>query len=266
MLSRKKLEIGESVEFARQIVSNNGVQPNPAYLQGIRDFPAPKTVAELCCFLGMVNQLSVYHPQIARHTGDLQSLQKKDTAFLWLEDQQVAFDRLKSDLISALALNHFDPSWNTSLVTDASRLHGLGFVLMQHNGDETKVVQCGSRSLSPAEKKYSTLERELTAIVWAIHKCDFFLKGIGKFEVVTDHHPLVGIFAKALPQIDNARITRLREKISDRPFEVKWMAGKDNVIADALSRAPPATSTTNSTSYPVSSCIVAPGAWPSPPS
>ena len=242
-LSRKKFEIRESVEFAGQIVSNNGVQPNPAYLQGIRDFPAPKTVAELHSFLGMVNQLSVYHPQIARHTGVLQSLLKKNTAFLWLEDQQVAFDRLKSDLISALALNHFNPSWNTSLVTDASRLHGLGFVLMQHNGDKTKVVQCGSRSLSPVEKNYSTLERKLTAIVWAIHKCDFFLKGIGKFEVVTDHRPLVSIFAKALPQIDNPRITRLREKISDRPFEVKWMAGKDN-----------------STSYPVSSCIVAPGA------
>ena len=167
-LSRKKLEIGESVEFAGQIVSNNGVQPNPAYLKGIRDFPAPKTISELRSFLGMVNQLSVYHPGIARHTGVLQKLLKKDTAFLWLEDHQAVFEKLKSDLLSALSLNHFDPTWNTRLVTDASRLHGLGFVLMQHKDDKTKVVQCGSRSLSQAEKNYSTLELELTAIVWAI--------------------------------------------------------------------------------------------------
>ena len=46
-LSRKKLEIGESVEFAGQIVSNNGVQPNPAYLQGIKDFPAPTSVSDV---------------------------------------------------------------------------------------------------------------------------------------------------------------------------------------------------------------------------
>ena len=250
-LSRKKLEIGDSIEFAGQIVSNNGVPPNPTYLQGIKDFPAPKSVTELRSFLGMVNQLSAYHPEIAKHTSVVQALLKKDTAFLRLEDQQTAFDSLKSNLISTLALNHFDSSWNTRLITDTSRLRGLGFVLMQHKDDKTKVVQCGSRSVSPAEKNYSTLELELTAIVWAVYKCDFFLKGISKFEVVTDHHPLVGIFAKALSQIDNARITRLREKISDCPSEIRWMAGKDNVIADALSRAPPAMSTSDC--FPVNS-------------
>ena len=254
-LSRKKLEIGESVEFAGQIVSQIGVQPNPEYLQGIRDFPAPKTVSELRSFLGMVNQLSTYHPGLAKHTGILQSLLRKDTAYLWLEDHQAAFEQLKSDLLNTLALNHFDPSWNTRLITDASRLHGLGFVLMQHSDDKTKVIQCGSRSLSAAEKNYSTLELELTAIVWAVQKCSFFLKGINHFEVLTDHRPLVGIFAKNLPQVDNARITRLREKVLDQPFSVKWMAGKENIIADALSRAP-GPSSKDSTA--IRSCIAAP--------
>ena len=153
--------------------------------------------------------------------------------------------------------HHFIPSWSTRLITDASRPHRLGFVLMQHREDKTAAIQCGSRSLSPAEKNYSMLELELTAIVWTIQKCNFFLKGIEKFEVVTDHRPLVGIFAKSMPQIDNARITRLREKILDRPFDVKWLAGKDNVIADALSCAP-APTTDGATSLPVSSCVVAP--------
>ena len=254
-LSRKKLEIGESVEFAGQIVSQIGVQPNPEYLQGIRDFPAPKSVSELRSFLGMVNQLSTYHPGLAKHTGVLQALLRKDTAYLWLQDHQAAFNQLKSDLLDTLALNHFDPSWNTRLITDASRLHGLGFVLMQHSDEKTKVIQCGSRSLSSAEKNYSTLELELTAIVWAIQKCSFFLKGINHFEVLTDHRPLVGIFAKNLPQVDNARITRLREKVLDQPFTVKWMAGKENIIADALSRAP-GPSSKDSTA--IRSCIAAP--------
>ena len=255
-LSRKKLEIGEAVEFAGQIVSHMGVRPNPEYLQGIKDFPAPKSVSELRSFLGMVNQLSTYHPGLAKNTGVLQGLLRKDTAYLWLEDHQAAFNQIKSDLLTTLALNHFDPSWDTRLITDASRLHGLGFVLMQTSGDNTKVVQCGSRTLSPAEKNYSTLELELTAIVWAIHKCSFFLKGIKHFEVVTDHRPLVGIFAKNLPQIDNSRITRLREKVLDQPFSVKWMAGKENVIADALSRAPGGPSSKDSTA--IRSCIAAP--------
>ena len=200
-LSRRKSEIGEAVEFAGQIVSHNGVHPNTAYSQGIRDFPAPTMATELRSFLGMINQLSTYHPGIARHTGVLQALLKKNTAFLWMDVHQAAFNKLKSDLLSALALNHFNPSWRTRLITDASRLHGLGFVLMQHREDKTAVIQCGSRSLSPAEKNYSMLELELTAIVWVIKKCNFFLKGIEKFQVVTDHRPLIGIFAKPMSQI-----------------------------------------------------------------
>ena len=226
------------------------MQLNPTHLQGIRDFPAPKNVSELRSFLGMINQLSTYHPGIAKNTGCLQMLLKKDTAFLWLNEHQAAFDQLKANMLSTMSLNHFNPTWDTRLVTDASRLHGLGFVLMQHRGNKNAVIQCGSRSLSSAEKNYSTLELELTAIVWAIQKCNFFLKGIEKFEVVTDHRPLVGIFHKTMPQIENTRITRLREKILDHPFEVKWMAEKDNLIADALSRAP-ASSTEGSTAVPI---------------
>ena len=207
----------------------------------------------------MVNQLSTYHPGIAKHTSILQPLLKKNTAYVWLHEHKAASNNLKSDLLSILSLNHFDPSWNTKLVTDASRLNGLGFVLMQCKHDKVKVIQCGSRSLSSAEKNYSTLELELTAIVWAVQKCVFFLKGIERFEVVTDHRPLIGIFAKNFNQIENKRVVRLREKILDHPFEIKWIAGKENVIADALSRAP-AKTTDDSTSLPISACVLAPTA------
>ena len=211
------------MEFAGQIVSSSGFRPNLGFLWGLREFPTPSSIQELRSFLGMVNQITAYHPHIAKHTGILQALLKKDVAFLWMEDHQHAFDKLKSDVIRALELNHFNTIWKTQLVTEASRLHRLGFDLLQTGGTETKVVQCGSRSTSQAEKNYSTLEFELTAIVWAVSKCRFFLRGIRGFQIITDHRPLVGIFAKALPQIDNTRITRLREKVMDCPFEVKWL-------------------------------------------
>ena len=256
-LSRRKLEIGEEVEFAGQMVSRHGVRPNPSFLQGLRDFPAPKTITELRSFLGMVNQLTTYLPDMARYTGILQALLKKDVAYTWLHEHQEAFDKLRHDLITKLELNHFNTSWPTQLVTDASRLHGLGFVLLQAKDGITKVIQCGSRSLSPAERNYSTLELELTAIVWAIQKTRFFTRGIESFDVITDHRPLVGIFRKSLPQIDNLRITRLREKVLDYNFHVKWVAGKDNIIADALSRAP-SPSSAGGTALPVNACVAAP--------
>ena len=76
-LSKKKFEIGETVKFAGQMVSSKGVRPNPDFLQGLRDFPTPKSLQELRSFLGMVNQISTYHPHVARHTGVLQMLLKK---------------------------------------------------------------------------------------------------------------------------------------------------------------------------------------------
>ena len=151
-LSRKKLETGEAFEFAGQIVDHNGVHPNTTYLQGIRDFPAPTTVTELRSFPGMINQLSTYHPGITRHTGVLQALLKKNTAFLWMDEHQAAFDQLKTDLLSTLSLNHFNPSWSTLLITDASRLHRLGFVLMQHQEDKTAVINAGLNHFQPQRK------------------------------------------------------------------------------------------------------------------
>jgi hypothetical protein len=59
-----------------------------------------------------------------------------------------------------------------------------------------------------------------------------------KFEVVTDHKPLLGIFEKQLDDIDNSRIQRYRMKLLSYNFKVRWVAGKTHLIADALSRAP----------------------------
>ena len=76
------------------------------------------------------------------------------------------------------------------------------------------------------------------AIQWAITKSEFYLRGLPAFDVLTDHRPLVSVFRKQLSQLENARLMRVREKIQEFTFEVKWVQGKTHYIADALSRAP----------------------------
>ena len=76
------------------------------------------------------------------------------------------------------------------------------------------------------------------AIQWAIQKCDFYLRGLPNFDIWTDHKPLVGIFDKCLHQLDNPRLTRMREKLTVYSFTVQWVEGKTHYIADALSRYP----------------------------
>ena len=241
-LSQKKFEIGRKVNFAGFVISREGVFPNPDKLQGIRDFPAPSDVSSLRSFLGMINQLNNFYPYLAALSKPLLELLRKDVAFVWLPEHQAAFQQIKTKLTGDLALHHFDPSLPTTLLTDASRLHGIGFILIQTPKSGAKrVIQCGSRSLAPAETNYATIELETLAISWAIHKCDFYLKGMQHFKVCTDHRPLLGTFSKPLSRVDNPRIVRLREKVLDYNFSVAWVAGKENIIADALSRSVPKT-------------------------
>ena len=105
-LSRKKLEIGEAFRLCRP---DREPQRAPGLLTGDKGLPSPKDSHGTAQLPRMVNQLSTYHPGIARHACVLQTLLKKDTSFLWMEDHQAAFDKLKLDLLSAMTVNHFNP-------------------------------------------------------------------------------------------------------------------------------------------------------------
>ena len=72
----------------------------------------------------------------------------------------------------------------------------------------------------------------------AVRKCDFYLRGLPSFEVITDHRPLLGVFKNDIFKLDNARLMRIREKLIPYNFTISWIEGKKNVVADALSRYP----------------------------
>ena len=93
--------------------------------------------------------------------------------FLWTPVHDEAFLKAKQALTTAPTLAYFDPTKDTRLYTDASRL-GLGFLLMQksqQNESEWKLVQAGSRFLTDAETRYAVIELECLAVTWAIKKC-----------------------------------------------------------------------------------------------
>jgi hypothetical protein len=238
-ISYDKLEVGTSLKFAGFIISSDGVRPNPEKLAAVADFPAPTNTTELRGFLGLVNQLGIFVPDISHMTVTMRQLLKKGNAYLWLECHQQEFVRAKAALTSPMVVQPFDPSLPTELLTDASRLYGIGFALVQHDfSGRLRLVSCGSRSLTPCQQNYATIELECMAIKWAVEKCEYYLRGIRTFNVVTDHKPLIGIFAKPLHELANERLHRFREKLTDYNFEVTWTPGKEHLIADALSRAP----------------------------
>jgi hypothetical protein len=159
-----------------------------------------------------------------------------------LFDLQDALDSVKKILTCNLVLINFDMSKPTILLTDASRLKGLGFALLHEevvNGKERiRLLTCRSRILNPAKKSYTVVELEALAIKYAVKKNRYYLLGIDKFTVWTDHRPLLGIWRKQIDKIGNARCQKWMENLSIYNFNVEWKAGYTHYFADSLSPAP----------------------------
>lgn len=237
-LSRTKLKMGTSVKFAGFVISDGGTKPDPDKISALTQFPAPHDITAVRGFLGLVNQLGLFVPDLAHMSEPLRLLLKKNVVFDWREEHQAAFVKIKAALTSDMVVGVYDPEKPSELLTDASRLFGLGYALIQRGlNDRIILIQCGSRSLISAETRYATIELECLAILWAALHCKHYILG-SRFSVITDHKPLLGIFAKPLSDIMNNRLLRFREKLVDFMFDIKWVPGKTHLIADALSRAP----------------------------
>ena len=229
-----------TVSFAGYTLSSSGYSIDPQLVEAITNFPEPTTVTALRYFFGLVNQLSLFTDQIAELLQPLRPLLSMQNEYVWDQAQSRAFTTAKCAPASPPTLAFYDPTCPTSLRTDASNLHGLGFILMQKQEDSSwRVVQCGSRFLTAAESRYAAIELELLGIVRAIKKCRLFLAGLPTFSIFTDHKPLIPILnSKQLDEIENPRLQRLRMKILEYTFVAAWVKGKDNEKPDALSRAP----------------------------
>ena len=167
---------------------------------------------------------------------------KKGGKIDWKPTHQAAFENVIRILTEehSPALGYFDPHARTVVITDASRL-GFGAVLLQYNDKEPerhRLIQCFSKCISDAESRYAVCELEATGIQYAIANFRLWLEG-NKFEVWTDHAPLVNIYnGSNLDAQRNVRLQRIVSKTAHLTFEVKYLKGSVNKIADALSRRP----------------------------
>ena len=228
------------VSFCGYGISGEGIAADDTKVRAITEFPKPANITDVRSFMGLVNQLGDFSPHIAETAEPLRALMSPRRAFTWTPDHDVAFERVKKALSRPPVLAHFDPSLKVVLQTDASRLYGVGYALLQEHQDGTlRLIQCGSRFLADEESRYSTIELEMVAAVWGMVKCKYYLLGLPHFTIVIDHRPLVPILnTYTLDAIENPRLQRLKEKIAGYVYTSVWRKGRDHVLPDALSRAP----------------------------
>lgn len=167
------------------IMSAQGIYPDEDHLSAMLHAPVPNDAHLLRFLLGL---LSWYNKFIATVVEPLRACIFQGSEFSWSDEAQKSLSTVKKLLLQSPALALFDPNLPTVVSTDASD-YGLGAVLAQiHENNKERIVAFASRTLSTAESKYSTIEKEALACVWAVEKwriyllCNLYLipLGIGK--------------------------------------------------------------------------------------
>uniref|UniRef100_A0A914WMU4 RNA-directed DNA polymerase n=1 Tax=Plectus sambesii TaxID=2011161 RepID=A0A914WMU4_9BILA len=229
----------DEVKYLGHIISAEGKRPDPSKTSAILKMPAPTSADEVSSFLGKINFYSRFLSDYTDLCAPLYELKQKGKKFIWSKLCQNNFDQLKSALAKATCLVHYDPKLPLLLATDASS-YGVGAVLSHRYSDGTeKPIAFASKTLEPAEKNYSQIEKEGLSIIFGLKKFEQFLIG-RHFELITDHRPLVSIFnpEKGIPASSANRLQRWALRLMGFDYKIVYRATKQHGNADALSRLP----------------------------
>jgi hypothetical protein len=223
-----RLGLGE-VEYLGHIVNGDGIALSSARKQGLLQVAAPRSTAQLRSFMGMANYFRSFIPNFALISKPLHVLCSNKVKFVWSDTEQAAFVALKDAIAEAPLLHHLDYSKPIILRTDASTA-GVGGMLLQKVAGMERPVSFVSKAFTPAESKWSTIEQEAFAIYYCVTSLQHFLLG-HPFVVETDHKNLLYLERATAP-----KIVRWRLRLQEFNFQLVHIAGKSNVVADALSR------------------------------
>ena len=221
------------LEFLAHKVGNGAVHPTEEKIDAINRIVPPTTKKQVRSFIGTMNFYRRFIPHFSEIALPLTDLTTKDKSnkVKWLQDHQIAFDKLKQCITQYPVLRspNFDKVFY--LQTDASD-RGIGAVLLQEDCGIRHPVMYISKKLNSAEEAYSTIEKECLAIVKSVQKLREYLLGT-EFVIECDHFPLQWLNkAKDI----NMRLLRWSLLLQEYRFRIHHIPGVKNAVADLLSR------------------------------
>ena len=227
----------------RHVISNKGIEVDKAKVKLIVKLPPLTSVKAMRQFLGHAGVYRRFIKDFSKFAKPLYELLEKDTKFLWNEAFQKSFDELKSHLTTAPIVRA--PNWQLpfQVMCDASDL-AIGAVLGQREDGKPYVVYYASKTLNEAQRNYTTIEKELLAVVYALDKFRAYLVGLDII-IFNDHSTLKYLLTK---QDAKARLIRRVLLLQEFNLQIKDKKGVENVVADHLFRL---TIAHNTHSYPI---------------
>ena len=219
------------VEFLGHIVGREGVRMMEDKVEAVRAWPMPRSVRDVRAFLGTAGYYRKFIRDFSAIAAPLSELTKDSVQFEWTAPHEQAFCRLKAAIAQGPVLILPDPSLPFVVHTDASGF-AVGAVLQQDQGKGLQPIAFLSKKMADAETRYPVHEQELLAIIQALTAWRHYLHG-SKFVVRTDHKSLQ--FFQTQPML-SGRQARWKDTLANFDFDIEYVEGKANVVADGLSR------------------------------
>lgn len=223
-----------NVKYLGHIVGSGKHGPDPEKIAAIKSLKSPKTKKMLRSILGLFNYYRDYINHYAKIAKPLTDLTRKSVPndIPWSEEAEEAFNNLKTQLCNITSLVTPDTSKPFEIHSDAS-LTGIGACLLQRDSEgKPQPITFASQKLTPTQAKWSTIEREAYAVIWALGKFEVWTYG-STITLHTDHNPLKYL-TESVPK--NARLQRWSLALSRYQVSISHKPGSSNLVADALSR------------------------------
>ncbi|XP_048438976.1 uncharacterized protein LOC125476684, partial [Pyrus x bretschneideri] len=208
-----------------------GIEVDKSKVDLVRHLPSPTSVREVRSFLGHAGFYRRFIKDFSKIAQPLCRLLQKEVVFEFDEACSTAFKHLKEALTSAPIITPPDWSLPFELMCDASD-YAIGAVLGQRKNKQPHVIYYASRTLNDAQLNYSTTEKELLAVVFALDKFRSYLLGT-KVVIFTDHAALKYLLTKKEAK---PRLIRWMLLLQEFDIEIRDKKGVENVVADHLSR------------------------------
>ncbi|KAD7478568.1 hypothetical protein E3N88_01704 [Mikania micrantha] len=216
------------------VISSRGIEVDHAKVQVISTLPPPTNVKGIRSFLGHAGFYRRFIKNSSVITKPLCNLLLKDVPFVFDNDCVTAFNALKEKLVEAPILQSPDWSKPFEIMCDASD-YAVGAVLGQRVDKKPVAIYYATKTLSDAQLNYTTTEKELLAIVFALDKFRSYLWG-SKVIIYSDHTAVRYLMDK---KDAKPRLIRWILLLQEFDLEIRDKKGSENVVADHLSRTLP---------------------------
>ncbi|CAF4851479.1 unnamed protein product [Rotaria sp. Silwood1] len=223
----------QQIKFLGHTIHAQGITPCPEKVRAINDIPVPNSIKSATSFIKMAEYYRNHIPNFSTLARPLFDLTKKHAKFIWGDEQQNSYNKIKQLLTTKPLLQFPDSDLPFVIQVDASN-YGIGAVLMQNFGTGEQPVAYMSQKLNKQQQNWNATEKECFAVVSSIRKWNHYVAG-REFIVRTDHHALCWLNRK---YNSNPKLNRWRMALQDYTFKIEHVQGNKNCVADCLSRYP----------------------------